>query len=461
MGTDGRGFLTTTTLNADGTVGETVTYALALKAPTAPATTASRGAIIRYDGNQLAGTKGTGTLLLQTPTAFTAGLNGSYAYGVSGDTPCLPACTVGLAAGPVAGVGQFNAAGGTITGGTADTNVAAANFANSTLSGTAAAADANGRVQLTLNTSGLAGTFYPTDYAAYIVDSNNVLLMSTDKHSAFILQAGTARLQTQATFSNASLAAPFVGYENAAVNPGLVGQTLTNVLNLSTATVIRGTGNGDGSCTTTNVDVGGTTGLVNTLTGLGGSLPIPLVSNLLGTYQALGNSSCQVAGNGRAIFNYPQQTTLLGIPVVGSTPPAPRAVYLVSPDTGYFLETGYAGLGMLEAQTGQPFTLATLNGNFVYSTIPQSTLATINSSGVFTADGQGHATSTLDENVGVGTLNVLQLGVPGADNYALTDATAGRYLLGASRVIYAIAPGRFVLLETDIVSTTPYIALLF
>lgn len=136
-------------------------------------------------------------------------------------------------------------------------------------------------------------------------------------------------------------------------------------------------------------------------------------------------------------------------------------VYLTSPDAGYFLETGYAALGTLEAQTGQPFSLQTLNGTFVYSTVPASTLATVNSSGVFAADGQGHATSTLDENVGVGTLNVLQLGVAGSANYFLTDAIAGRYLLGTSRVIYAIAPGRFVLLEADAVSTTPYIALLF
>ncbi len=459
LGVDGRGSLTTTTLNGDGTTGETVTYAIALRAPTAPATASSRGTLIRYDGNQLAGTKGTGTLLAQTAAAFPGGLTGSYAFGVSGDTPCLPSCTVGLAAGPVAGVGQFNAAGGSITGGTGDTNVAAANFPTSTLSGTYAAADGNGRVQLTLNTSRLAGTFYPTDYAAYVVDANNLLLMSTDKHSAFILQAGTARLQTQATFSNASLGAPFVGYENSPVNPGLVGQTLQNVLNISTATVFRGMGNGDGTCNTTRVDVGGTAGLINRLTGLGGLVPIPVVTDLLGTYAATGNSSCQVAGNGRVLYNYPQQTGLLGLPV--GTPPPPRAVYLVSPNAGYFLETGYAGLGMIEAQTGQPFTLATLNGTFVYSTIPQSTLATINSSGTFTADGQGHATSTLDENVGVGTLNVLQLGVTGAANYSLTDATAGRYSLGASRVIYAIAPGRFVLLETDAVSTTPYIALLF
>ena len=463
VGTDRRGSIAFTQLNANGTTGATTIYAISLRAPVAPATTASTGSLVEFDSDQLAGTKGTGTLLAQTASAITAGLNGSYAYGVTGDTPCLPACTVGLAAGPAAGVGQFNAAGGVITTGTADTNVAALNFPNSTLSGTYAAADGNGRVQLTLNTSGLAGTFYPTDYAAYIVDANRLLLMSTDKHSAFILQAGTATLQTQATFSSASLAAPFVGYENSPVNPGLVGQTLQNVLNLSTATVFRGTGNGNGTCTVTNVDQGGTVGLVNTLTALGSNNAV--LNALLGTYQSLGNANCAVASNGRVLMNYPNPSTLLS-PVLtllglANTPPAPRAVYLVSPNAGYFLETGYAGLGTLEAQVGSPFTLATLNGMFVYSTIPASSVATIDSSGVFTADGAGHTTSTLDENVGVGTINVLQLGVTGSANYSLTDAAAGRYLLGTSRVIYAINAGRFVLLETDLVSTSPYIALLY
>ncbi|MGI4758664.1 MAG: beta strand repeat-containing protein, partial [Janthinobacterium lividum] len=465
LGADLRGSLTITRLNTDGSAAGTTTYALALKAPVAPATTVSTGALIEYDGNQTAGTKGTGTLLQQAPAAFASGLTGSYAYGVLGDTPCLPACTAGLSAGPVAGVGQFNAVGGAVTAGTADTNVAAANFSNSNLSGTYGAADGNGRVQLALNTSRLSGTAYPTDYAVYLVDANNALVMSTDKHSAFILQAGSARRQTQATFDSTSLAAPFVGYENAAVNPGLVGQTLQNVLNLSTATVFRGTGNADGTCNTTNVDVGGTTGLVNTLTGLGGSVPVGTVSALLGTYATTGNSTCAVQGNGRAVFNYHAPSGLLATTIallgLGGTTPAPRVVYLTSPDAGYFLETGYAALGTLEAQTGQPFSLQTLNGTFVYSTVPASTLATVNSSGVFAADGQGHATSTLDENVGIGTLNVLQLGIAGSANYFLTDAIAGRYLLGTSRVIYAIVPGRFVLLEADAVSTTPYIALLF
>jgi hypothetical protein len=465
LGADGRGSMAITTLNLDGTTASTITYSIALKLPTAPATVATSGSLIESDGNIILSTKGSGTLLAQTTSAFATGLQGNYAFGLSGDTPCLPSCTIALTPGPVVSVGQFTAAGGAIAG-KGDANVASDNYANSTLGGSYLQADGNGRVQLSLTTSGLTGKPFPTDYAVYVVDAAHAFLLSTDKHSSFVLQAGTATAQSQTNFTNGSMGAPFVGYENAAVNPGLVGSTLSNVLNLSSATVFRGKGNGNGTCSTTNVDVGGVSGLVNSLTGLLGSiLNLGQLNALLGSYQTLGSSNCIVEDNGRVTYNYPAPPPpLLGIlgPILGGTPTPPtRVAYLTSPNTGYFLETGYAGLGMLAAQTGAPFSLSTLNGTFLYSTVPASTLATINSTGSFTADGAGHATSTLDLNVGVGNLNILQLGVAGSDTYSLTDATAGRYLLGGTRVIYAIAPGRFVLLETNPLSTSPYIALLY
>jgi hypothetical protein len=465
LGADGRGTMVLTTLNTDGTVNTNMTYAIALKLPTAPATAATSGSFNEVDGNIILATKGTGSLLAQSTAAFAAGLHGSYAFGLQGDTPCLPSCTIGLIAGPVASVGQFTASGSTITAGTSDTNIGATNYADSTLGGTFAPSDGNGRVQLSLAQSKLAGIAYPTDYAVYLVDATHAFVLSTDKHSSFVLQAGTATLQSQAAFSNTSLNGSFIGYENAAVNPGLVGAALTTVLNLSEATVFRATGNNNGTCTTTNVDVGGLTGLTSTLTGLiTNGLNIGLLNDLLGTYQTLGNSTCAVATNGRTVFNYPTSsnivTILLGALGLNGTPD-PRVVYLTAPNAGYFLETSYAGLGQIEAQTASSFTTATLKGAFVYNTTPASSLATIDSTGSFTADGAGNTTSTLDTNIGVGNLNLIQLGSTASASYSLTDPVAGRYLLGNTRVIYAIAPGRFVLLETNALTTAPYIALLY
>lgn len=65
-------------------------------------------------------------------------------------------------------------------------------------------------------------------------------------------------------------------------------------------------------------------------------------------------------------------------------------VYLYNNNAGYFLETGYAALGTLENQTGTPYSLSTLDGTYVEATIPAASVASINTSGTFTADGAGN-----------------------------------------------------------------------
>ena len=464
---DSRGFITITTLNPDGTTDQTFTYAISLKAPVSPATVATQGSLVEFDNNQLVGTKGSGQLLAQTTSSFSAGLNGSFAFGLSGDTPCLISCTVGIASGPVATVGAFTTDGaGSLTAGTADANIASFNFANAPLSGSYQTADQNGRVQLQMTNTSISDGLYPTDFAVYMVNANQAFIMSTDKHSEYTLLAGTAQLQTSSSFSNASLNGAFIGYENAQSNPGLLGVTLQDVLNYSTATVFRASGNGSGSCNTTNVDSGGLTSLVDSLSSLSLTQQTNLLQALLGTYDATGTSNCTVSANGRGVFDYPNHSSLisilLGLLGLPTGPPDPRVVYLTSPNQGYFLETGYAGLGYIEAQTGAPFSLATLKGTYVEGTIPASSLASINTSGFFTADGAGKANYTLDENVGVGTLNILQLGVSTNTTYSLTSATAGRYVLAdGTTVIYAISPGKFVLVDTNPLTTSPGVSLLY
>jgi large repetitive protein len=464
LGTDNRGLITITTLNADGTTGATTTYAITAKAPVSPATVITQASLIEFDDNQLVGTRGSGTMLAQQSTSFSAGLQGSYAFGMSGDTPCLPSCTIGIAAGPVASVGEFTTDGSSLlTGGTSDANIASTNYAEAPLTGDYTAADGNGRLALTMDTAGTPVGIYPTDYAVYLVSANQAFVMSTDKHSAYLLLAGTAQLKTQPTFSNASMDAAIVGYENAQSNPGLLGVTLQNVLNLSSATIFRAKGNGAGHCDFTSVDVAGLTGLVNQLTGLGSSSA--LLNALLGTYQSTGTSVCTVASSGRGVLEYPNPDTLLTLLLqslgLSTGPPAPREFYLVSPSSGYFLETGYAGLGRFEPQTGTPSTLASLHGTYVYASLPAASLASINSSGILVANGTGSATTTLDLNVGVGTINVLEVGATSTSTYTLSNAADGRFVLGASTVIYEIAPGRFVLVDTSALTTSPTVTLLY
>ena len=368
INSDSRGFITITTLNPDGTTDQTFTYAISLKAPVSPATVSTEGSLIEFDNNQLVGTKGSGQLLAQTTSAFTAGLNGSYAFGLSGDTPCLISCTVGVASGPVATVGVFTTDGsGKLTAGTADTNIASVNFANAPLSGTYETADQNGRLQLAMTNSSISDGLYPTDFAVYIVNANEAFVLSTDKHSDYTLLAGTAQLQTQASFSDASMDSAFIGYENAQSNPGLLGATLQDVLNFSTATVFRASGNGTGTCNTTNVDSGGVTSLVDNLTGLSNSNKSNLLEALLGSYGATGTSSCTVSSTGRGTFAYPNHSglisILLGLLGLPTGPPDARIVYLVAPNRGYFLETGYAGLGNIRTANRRTVLARDAQGN--------------------------------------------------------------------------------------------------
>jgi hypothetical protein len=73
------------------------------------------------------------------------------------------------------------------------------------------------------------------------------------------------------------------------------------------------------------------------------------------------------------------------------------------------------------------------------------------------------ATTTLDMNVGVGTINVIELGQTWTQPYTAPNATSGRFTLGAAGniVIYAINPSRFVLLDTNPLTTSPSVAVLY
>ncbi|MDE1160688.1 MAG: putative Ig domain-containing protein [Acidobacteriaceae bacterium] len=464
-----QGSLTISSFNADGTVSGTITYAIAVKAPVAPATVSGNGTLIEADGNGLVGTRGSGMFQAQTALTTATALNGSFAFGLSGDTPCLVSCTVNLGGGPLATVGQFAVTTNGSLSGTADANIATTNYPNAAVTGTASTADGSGRLQLSMSNPTIPSSAYPTDFAVYMIDATHAFVMSTDKHSSYSLLAGSLTAQTTTTFSNASLTGAYVGYENSPTNPGLVGTILQNVLNLSTATVFRGTANATGTLNTTYVDQAGLTGLLNGVTGILG-VNVPLLQDLLGTYSSTGNSAYTVGTTGRAVLNYPVPSSLLsgllGLLGISAQPPAPRVAYLTSPNNGYFLETGYAGLGLLSKEAAAPYTLATLKGTFIYGTQPAASLASINASGTVVADGAGNETSNLDTNVGVGNLNIIQLGTTSTGTYTLNDATAGRYLLTPSgalypTVVYPLANGQFVILDTNPLTTSPSVALLY
>jgi hypothetical protein len=470
---DNRGFMAITALNADGTTGLTTIFSLSVKAPVSPITVASQAQIIEYDGDIILSSRGSGQILQQTATAFSTGLSGSYAFGLSGDAGCVLSCSLGLS-GPVASVGTFTASSNALSNGESDANIGATNYPSEGLSGTYGTADGNGRLALTMATTGTPAGFYPTGYVAYMVDATQSFVMSTDSHNSYVLLSGTAQAKTLPTFDSTSFSGPIIGYENSQANPGLLGLALKDVLNLSTSTVFR-TVASPGSCNTSNVDSGGVNTLVNKVTGTLGGLLGPLVTALLGTSDSIGTSTCTITSNGRGSYAYPPADGILSgvlalLGVGNPTTNVPRIFYLTGPGKGYFLETGYAGLGYLEPQTGGPYTLANFNGTFVYGSLPPATAVGINSNGFLHADGAGNITSTLDTNVSVGALNVLTLGTNGTGVYTYSSnlasgdstdpATVGRYAYG-SNAIYEIGPGRFVLVDTNPLATSPTVTLLY
>jgi len=461
---DNRGLLTLTTLNSDGTPNTNRTYAIALAALAGSASTSASASMTEHDDNTLlSGTRGTGTILAQNPIAIASGLTGTYAFGVEGDSPCLPTCTINLTPGPIAQVGIFTAGGGTLSNGLTDANMGATKVSSSLLTGSYGAADANGRVRLTLNTTGITATGYPTDFAAYVVDADHVFLLSTDKHSAFAMLSGTAQLQTQSSFSSSDLNGGFVGYENSIPNPGLFGIGLNNVLNFSTASVFQAAGSST-ACNVKHVDTGGVSALVSNLTSILTPTGLANLQGLITAFGTTGSTSSSVASNGRMNLAYPPAPfaiqlilNLLGL----NAGVPPRVAYLSSPLQGYMLETGYAALGHIEPQ-GPAFSasLADLNGTYTYGTTPPASAISTNTSGTFTPNGTGSLTQTVDLSLGIGSINLLQLGITTTGTYTLNSAD-GRFLInGLNPVIYEISPNRFVLVDTNALTTSPVVNIL-
>jgi hypothetical protein len=102
-----------------------------------------------------------------------------------------------------------------------------------------------------------------------------------------------------------------------------------------------------------------------------------------------------------------------------------------------------------------------LNGTYVYASQPAASLASINTSGIFVADGAGHANTLSDLNVGVGNINLLETDVAQSSTYQVSNANQGRFVYNTTVVIYEISPGRFVLLDTNALTTSPTISLLY
>jgi hypothetical protein len=158
----------------------------------APVYTAGR--LIEFDDNTGNGTRGSGIVRLQDSTTFATGLNGSYAFGLSGwDT----------GGGRFAAAGSFSAGSGSLSSVAADINDAGTlQSAVTAGTGTLSALDTTtgrGTVSMTV------GSLTFSSLTAYQVNATEVILASTGTPGASNPFVAGEAISNNGPFSNASL----------------------------------------------------------------------------------------------------------------------------------------------------------------------------------------------------------------------------------------------------------------
>lgn len=210
LGADGRGFLVLT-------AGSTTTiYSIAVSA--AVSGVSPSFTISEFDNSTGSGSVTSGSATLQTTSAFTAAtLKGTFAFGMSGESPCST-CATAVRLGSIVAVGIFTADGvSTISGGAEDSSEYGKVYNGITITGSfTAPSTTTGRGTLTLKPAGTNFVAPPTVFTYVIVNANQMLLLSTDSHATTAMLYGEARLQQQATYSTASFSGTSIAYESKA-----------------------------------------------------------------------------------------------------------------------------------------------------------------------------------------------------------------------------------------------------
>ena len=240
LGSDGRGFMVLTS--------GTTTNIYTIAAANLSSGIAQTLAISEFDNST--GTTGaanaSGIAKLQNATAFTAStLTGSFAFGLSGESPCSTCVTPAPQFGPVAAVGLLTMNGvSTITAGQEDAAAYGANYSGITLTGTfAAPSSTTGVGSFHLTTTGSIFSAPPADFNYVIVSANEMLLMSSDTHASTALLSGDAQLQHQVSYTASSLTGTLIGFESqpnggngSTLYPSALNAILTNVTTTGSGT---------------------------------------------------------------------------------------------------------------------------------------------------------------------------------------------------------------------------------
>ncbi len=337
-------------------------------------------------GNSGGGGGGTGS-----PTAASL-LNGQYAFTFSGNNE----------AGPISIVGSFAADGkGNITGGVEDVTLvkkssntigaqAGQNFYGTYTVGS------DGRGTMTFNTSSDGAQ----DFAMVIESNNQGQLIWFDNSAT---GSGNFSLQDTTAFTASTLNGSFA-YGLNGVDPAQTAYSRVGVFTAASGSVSTGESDLNNSF--------GTGGLNSAQTISGGSIGAP-------------NSS---TGRGTLSLTYASLTVKYIYYVVSKT-----TLNLIEADDNASV------YGTATAQTGGPFTAASLNGNYVFSTGGENTGGAIAEAGQFNADGVGTLSGVGDENFGGTSTQNYTLG----GTFASVTAN-GRGLMELALPVFGGASGPFV-----------------
>ncbi len=365
-----------------------VTFALAAPASALTPGSDSDIRIIEFDDTTGTGMRGSGVLKAANFNGSLSAINGGYAFAFSGwDVHSQPAALAG----------SFQADGlGNITSGIADMNDNGTLSSYTAVTGTYTT-DPVGSGVITLKlAAGLTVT-----YNYYQVTPTELLATSGDLSSATIPLVSGSALQQTGPFSNAS----FTGANVLELNGNAV-QTAFYIPDI-TLGLLASDGNGN---------------LAAAYDEYKGSLVAPQ------TYTA----------------------TYTVDPATGRTPitaSGTRAIlYLVTNTKAFVLGADAStSSGLLEAQSGLPFTNASLKGNYLGGTIPWPALNVVS---LVAADGAGNAQFTNNSSGSKGLLSDQKI----SGTYSV-DAL-GRAVFTVSgdatpRIFYVVSPTKTVLLSGD------------
>jgi len=350
------------------------------------------GRVIEYDDATGQGSRGSGPLRKATASAFSlSALNGGWAFGLTG------ADNAGRFVN--AGAVSLNSSG-SMTNGQCDTNEAGS-YSTCTFSGTISAVNSQtGRATAAIQSSNGA-----THEVIYVVSASEMLMAQSDSDiNGPPIQVGEV-LKQSGTFSNGSLNGLAVMYTQE-IHGG-------DGLDRSQAGIVSFDGRGNYDVSVFDEDQAGT---------------IVQDPPFQGTYTVQSNGAVNLQQTGKS----------------------PIAGFLISQNKAFFVNEGSSTtFGMLEPQTGGPFSNASMSGSYAAGSLPPLDYANA-STDIFlgTADGQGNL------NVNGASSNAggidQYFGVP--VTYSIASNGRGTAIAqgdSGPSIVYMISPSRAVIMHPE------------